>query len=218
MEDYDRLEVGESPIQHNTSWQPNTADVETVVRVLDKISLGQTETETRCSLIAILGNSRDPLALNPLLGQLNDSDKKVRYAAIEALGMLGDVRVVEPLLKQLDDTEEQICISAAIALSNLNNTRSFAALHELLKNASPRKRQAAVDGLARKRDKTDRQLLSRDIDASKPWLDPQEPITAARVAKAARELKLSEEEVRLRYQALAADFLLQLDWCGEHGE
>ncbi len=174
-------------------WQPNAAEIALVVRVLAKISSDESEAkteseaETRHHLVLILGNSRDP-------------------------------QVIKPLLQQLGNADERVCLAAAFALGHLNDARGFAALCELLKDASPYKRRVAVMVLARKRAKTDIQLLSCDVSGSGLGLDPQEPITAARVAEAARKLELSEEEVRSRYQALAADLPLQLDWQGEHGE
>lgn len=170
------------------------------------------EIDTRCWLVRTLGDSRDPLVFEPLLQWLNDPDEQIRVTVIEALGRLEDVRAVDPLLQQLDEPSTEICASAATALVQLNDARGLAALYELLIDTSPHKRQVAVEGLVNRRDKTDKWLLSRDVDGSYPWLDPQEPITIARVAEAARKLKLTEEEVRTLYQALAADFLLRLDW------
>jgi hypothetical protein len=60
--------------------------------------------------------------------------------------------------------------------------------------------------LARDLDKSDRQLLTKDIDGTDPFLDPLEPITAAWMAHAAEEIGKSIDEVRRDYERLAAVF------------
>jgi hypothetical protein len=73
-------------------------------------------------------------------------------------------------------------------------------------------RQATIKALAHLRgDHVDRKLLSDDLDGMGPWLDPQMPITTARLVEAARKLKLSTAAVRLRYEKLAPEYCLNLD-------
>ncbi len=60
-----------------------------------------------------------------------------------------------------------------------------------------------------------RKLLSRDLNALNPFLDPQEEIDEERVRYAAENLKISLEEVRSRYQALAQQFLLKLNFADD---
>jgi len=57
----------------------------------------------------------------------------------------------------------------------------------------------------------DRMLLSRDLDDDAPVIDPKETIGNDRIAEAARELKITHEEARAAYQALAADFHLTIE-------
>ncbi len=74
-------------------------------------------------------------------------------------------------------------------------------------------RRVALSGLAQTcEDETDRKLLSRDIDALDPWLDPQQEIDEAHVAYAAERLEQPAEEVCRRYEALAERFGLKLAW------
>ena len=74
-------------------------------------------------------------------------------------------------------------------------------------------RRAAVEGLSQMcKDEADRKLLSRDLDAIEPFLDPQEEISEDRVRQAARGLDKPVEEVRHRYEALAQEFGLKLAW------
>jgi HEAT repeat protein len=63
-----------------------------------------------------LGQSRDPRALEPLLGRLNDRLPTIRIAALSGLGRLRDRRAVEPVLAMLDDPDSKVRTSAAAAL------------------------------------------------------------------------------------------------------
>ena len=63
----------------------------------------------------------------------------------------------------------------------------------------------------------ERRLLSCNLGksvwlGSSAFLDPHEPIGEAFVQKAAAKLKLTPEEVRARYEALAGRFHLRLKW------
>ncbi|MEH2178616.1 hypothetical protein [Nostoc sp.] len=69
-------------------------------------------------------------------------------------------------------------------------------------------------------DQIDRKLLSMyvgalnlfDVDALNLFLDPQEEIDEERVNYAAAQLKISVEDVRMRYQTLAQQFGLRLNF------
>jgi Ribonuclease G/E len=91
--------------------------------------------------------------------------------------------------------------------------RAVEALNARLSADDAAIRSAALGGLSRTcEDKTDRKLLSRDLDDLQPYLDPQEAIDEARVRQAAKKLKIPAEEVRRRYEALAQRFGLKLEW------
>ena len=51
----------------------------------------------RCDAARLLGQSRDPRAVDALLTDLNDSDWRVRRNAAQALGALRDKRAVDPI-------------------------------------------------------------------------------------------------------------------------
>lgn len=51
-----------------------------------------------------------------------------------------------------------------------------------------------------------------DVDALNLFLDPQEEIDEERVNYAAAQLKISVEDVRMRYQTLAQQFGLRLNF------
>ena len=154
-------------------------------------------------MVKALGRLGDKRAVEPLL-------RLMLATAAAALFALADKRAVEPLLRRLDDADAEVCIAAASALDQLGDASGSATLKRFLTDTSAVKRRGTVRELARNRNPIDRALLSRDIDGVNPWLDPQEPITQDRVIQCARKVKLTEEEVRSRYQALAPDFQLNL--------
>ncbi|OCQ99540.1 hypothetical protein BCD64_10825 [Nostoc sp. MBR 210] len=55
-------------------------------------------------------------------------------------------------------------------------------------------------------------MLSRYLNAFDPFLDPQEEIDEERVNYAAKRLNISVEDVRRRYQKLAQQFHLKLNF------
>ncbi|MCI5144267.1 MAG: hypothetical protein D3923_01775 [Candidatus Electrothrix sp. AR3] len=82
-------------------------------------------------------------------------------------------------------------------------------------------RCAALGGLACDQDELDWRLLTHDLsgydlneddqDQYIRWLDPQAPITAARITQAAKKLGKPVEEIAQRYAVLAKRFDLQLE-------
>ncbi|UCH98646.1 MAG: HEAT repeat domain-containing protein [Candidatus Aminicenantes bacterium] len=132
--------------------------------------------------IRILGRTKNPLLVDALIVRLDDARGRVSFGAINALGSIGDPRAVDPLIKKLDDENDDV-------------------------------RRAALGALAEIReDKTDQKLLSRDVDAIDPWLDPQEPIEEGMIKKAAKKLEMNEYDVRQRYERLAEKYKLKLSW------
>ncbi|WP_040731734.1 wHTH domain-containing protein [Thiocapsa marina] len=61
-----------------------------------------------------------------------------------------------------------------------------------------------ADGIGRK-------LLSQDIDALNPRLEPKSPIADDRIAKAANQLKRPPQAIRERYERLAKQFDRKLE-------
>lgn len=147
-----------------------------------------------------------------LLPLLDDHDDDIRLAVVEALGDLGDERAAEPLLRCIDNPDDLECVEAATALVQLNDTRGDAALRSFLVDASPVRRVLTLCRLARQCGQIDRMLLARDIDGVDPWLDPADEISRDRMRACAEKLKISEEDVRSRYESLADKFGLKLSW------
>jgi len=140
------------------------------------------DTEATQWLISFVGQVKEIRAVEPLIAKLDDEDKDVRRAACNALGEIKDVRAVELLIAKLDDEDKGV-------------------------------RQQALRALAKiTRDETDQKLLSEYFEARYFWLDPKEPIAHARIAEAAEALNLPPEEIQRRYEALAQQFGLILEW------
>jgi len=137
--------------------------------------------------ITILGNTKDPRAVEALIKKMEDKDDSVRRNASESLGKIGDPRAVEPLIARLEDENREVRKDALGALAWICE------------------------------DETDRILLSRNFNDKRPWLDPQNPIDENRVAEAAKKFEMPEEEIRRRYEKLAEKYKLKLTWRKAHG-
>ena len=100
----------------------------------------------------------------------------------------------------------------AEARREVGSQAAVAPLIAHLDDADAKMRKAVVDGLAQGLEAIDRRLLSRDLSRHGLFLDPRKPIGEAFVQKAAVKLKLTPEEVRARYEAMAGQFHLRLEW------
>jgi hypothetical protein len=191
-------------------WQPTGDEIGGLLDVLERTS--ESESYTRFYLCEILGRSGDARVVPPLMAMANESVPQVRYGVVVALGRLQDPLAINSLATRLEDDDLGVRHAAFIALGRFSRPQARVVLQLQLNNRRPENRQKAMSRLAQNGEKTDRRLLSRDLDGTKPWLDPQVPITAARMAEAAERLSLPEAEIRRRYEALAPDFALKLEW------
>jgi len=132
--------------------------------------------------IGILGLTKESQAIEALVARIGDMRGRVSRGAIEALGNIGDPRAVEPLLKRLDEENGEVREDALRVLANICE------------------------------DETDRKLLTMHFDGKWPWLDPKYPIDEKRIAKAAKELKMSKDGVRRQYEKLAERYKLKMEW------
>jgi HEAT repeat protein len=87
---------------------------------------------TRCDAARLLGQSRDPRAVDALLPDLNDSDWRVRRNAAQALGALRDPRAVDPLLQALKDRTMTVRQRAIVALGRIKDPRALPDLLNIL--------------------------------------------------------------------------------------
>jgi hypothetical protein len=72
-----------------------------VPRLLDRLT--HPSPQTRAAAALVLGNIRDPRALEPLCAALRDPEPQVRFRAVYALGRLKDPRAVPSLAPLLSD-------------------------------------------------------------------------------------------------------------------
>ena len=85
----------------------------------------------RCDAARLLGQSRDPRALDALLPDLNDSDWRVRRNAAQALGALRDTRAVGPLLEAMKDRTMTVRQRAIVALGRIKDLQALPALIDI---------------------------------------------------------------------------------------
>ena len=86
----------------------------------------------RCDAARLLGQSRDPRAVDALLSDLSASDWRVRRNAAQALGALRDKRAVGPLIQALKDRTMTVRQRAIVALGRIKDPQALPALLEIL--------------------------------------------------------------------------------------
>jgi HEAT repeat protein len=86
----------------------------------------------RCDAARLLGQSRDPRAMDALLPDLHYSDWRVRRNAAQALGALRDKRAVEPLIQALKDRTMTVRQRAIVALGRIKDIQALPTLLEIL--------------------------------------------------------------------------------------
>jgi HEAT repeat protein len=89
-----------------------------------------TDWTKRCDAARMLGQSKDPRAVNVLLPDLKDSNWKVRRNAAQALGVLKSTRAVDGLLEALTDRVATVRQRAAVALGRIKDPGTIPALIE----------------------------------------------------------------------------------------
>jgi hypothetical protein len=174
--------------------------------------LNDPDANIRKEIILLLNRLGDKQAVPSLLAKLDDPDTALRKTTIEVLGHIGNKQAIPPLLAMLDNPNQDIGVTVAAALNVLGEPKAKAALTHYLNSQEAEVRQNAVNAYSIYKDLLNRRLLSRSLDASPPWLDPQEPITDDRVNKAMIQIDLSLEKVRSLYESLAVDLNLKLTW------
>lgn len=88
-------------------------------------------------VIIALGQTKHPIAFEPILRFLEDERPVIREAAAIALGELGDKRAVEPLISKLYDDHESVRSEAAVALIDLKDRRAVEPLVAILTEERP---------------------------------------------------------------------------------
>jgi HEAT repeat protein len=106
---------------------PSTIPIETLIQ-----QLHSDDWVARCDAARLLGQSRDPRAVDALLPDLKDSDWRVRRNAAQALGALRDRRAVEPLLQALEDRTLTVRQRAIVALGRIKDVQALPALLKIV--------------------------------------------------------------------------------------
>ena len=105
----------------------------------------------------VLGEIKDPQAVEPLIATLKDEDKDVRRFTAYALGEIKDPRAVEPLITTLKDEDKEVREAAEDALSEIKepgavgykHLRAVVPLIVALENEDKEVRKAAADALGK---------------------------------------------------------------------
>jgi HEAT repeat protein len=106
-----------------------------------------TDWQKRCDAARLLGQSRDPRAVDALLPDLQDRDWRVRRNAAQALGSLKTPRAVGPLLEALKDRTATVRERAAVALGRIKDPETIPALIEALVEENGHVNQGAYQAI-----------------------------------------------------------------------
>jgi HEAT repeat protein len=90
-----------------------------------------------------------PPAVDYLVSNLRDSDKKVRLAAIDALGETGDKRAFEHLVGLLEDPDHDVRFACVVALGALGDERARGPLDEACRDRNGYVRAVAQEMLGK---------------------------------------------------------------------
>lgn len=177
------------------------------MRILSAELLLAHHPDTRCAVEVQAAD--DPVAIVRIA-----LDLRVAVGAIAAIGAEGadpgTVDRVERLVRP--DLPADLRIRLLRWLQAAGRTPDPAVLKSLLRGGDAGGRRAAVEGLANDLDLVDHLLVTVDLDGDQPYLDPLQPIGSPRLGRAAEETEETIEQVRVRYERLAPQFLLTLDW------
>lgn len=113
--------------------------------------IGQTGME-RWKAVSELKKMGRP-AVEYLIINLWDTDKRVRMAAVDALGAIGDRRAYEYLVKLLDDPDHDVRFASAIALGELGDKRAIEPLLKACNDPNCYVRTMAEESLIKIRSK-----------------------------------------------------------------
>lgn len=92
-------------------------------------------------------------AVEYLIINLWDTDKRVRMAAVDALGAIGDQRAYDHLVKMLDDPDHDVRFASVIALGELGDNRAIEPLSRACNDPNCYVRTVAAETLIKIRSK-----------------------------------------------------------------
>ena len=158
---------------------PEALDGEPGVKAeLLKLFTESEDEEMRRYLALVLGYSRDPAAVDLLVGALDDPDDQLRIYALWGLGALGDSQALAPLTEALSDADAGIRKTAAFALGELGDPTAAPDLARTLEDPVADVRWNAALSLARMGDEAAVPVLERMLDrtllAQVPDITPEQ--------------------------------------------
>jgi HEAT repeat protein len=123
------VHVMEAEVREYISQVPTT---EEIYRLIAAVREGASLPD-RITALALLGESRDPRAVIPLVECCTDENAEIRWHAIEALHQVGSVRSVATLIERLRDRDEDVAIrkTAAHALADIKSYHTLEPLIDL---------------------------------------------------------------------------------------
>jgi hypothetical protein len=184
----------------------------------------EAQVRTKALELAVAGQKDAPETW-PLVrdAAVKDTEAQVRTKALELL-VAGQKDAPEtwPLVRDavVKDTGAQVRTKALelLVTGQKDAPETWPLVRESLKTISVGAQTFFAIARAVFTDRTALKLLSRDIDAAPPGLEPQGPITSDRVKSISSRLGLSEEEVRNLYEQIADSLFnrtgikLSLEW------
>jgi HEAT repeat protein len=174
--------------------------------------LDDSDQEVRSEAAQALGRIKSKEAVAPLIARLDDGDQNVRTEAANALGRIKSKAAVAPLTARLNDSDPYVRKVVVQALGEIRGEAAVAAVIARLGDGDADVRRAALEAGSKRLHTVDRKLLTHDLDGLRPFLDPHDDIRNQAAAAAASKLSLTIEEVRERYEVLAGQFHLNLEW------
>ncbi|WP_218080331.1 HEAT repeat domain-containing protein [Anthocerotibacter panamensis] len=118
--------------------------------------LGSADTSEQYYAAWLLGNLKDPLAVEALIGALQDTQNRtalggypLRRKAAEALGRIGDLRAILPLIDALDTEDLYLRDAAAWSLGELGDPRAIEPLVALLDPEAEQPHEALLEALGK---------------------------------------------------------------------
>ncbi|WP_420266605.1 HEAT repeat domain-containing protein [Candidatus Magnetominusculus dajiuhuensis] len=120
---------------------------ENIVKFFIAMLKDSSDVNVRRCAVEFFNKVTDPLALEPLIATLNDTDWWVREKVVTALGALKDKRAVAALSSVLDDSEIKWVIPSALA--SIGGQEVIEPLFVLLADSEKRVRVGAVKALGK---------------------------------------------------------------------
>ncbi len=95
-----------------------------------------------------LGEQKEVVATEPLLGLIHDSVKSVRLYAVQSLGLIGENRVLTPLLNLLNSEQDAFVVATLVkAIARVGGAQLIPIIARYLKDPDARTRANTIEAL-----------------------------------------------------------------------